>query len=150
MEIKIREANLSEINIIVDFQVQMASETENLFLEHNIVNKGVKAVFEDKTKGQYWVAEVNGNTIASMLITPEWSDWRNKTVLWFQSVYVIPKYRNKGVFKMMYLKLKNIVLVSKDYAGLRLYVDRTNTKAQKVYEKLGMSGEHYFFYEWME
>ncbi len=150
MEIKIREATFSEINIIVDFQVRMSIETENVFLEHEVVYKGVKAVFEDKTKGQYWIAEVNKNIIASMLITPEWSDWRNKTVLWFQSVYVIPNYRKKSVFKMMYLKLKNIVLESEDYAGLRLYVDRTNTKAQKVYEKLGMSGEHYFFYEWME
>ncbi len=127
----------------------MALETENINLEKDVVTKGVEAVFKDITKGQYWVAEINNNVVSSMLMTKEWSDWRNKWVLWFQSVYVLTKYRNQGVFKEMYKRLKNDVLESDNYAGLRLYVDKTNTKAQNVYKNLGMNSEHYNFFEWM-
>ncbi|MCF8370759.1 MAG: GNAT family N-acetyltransferase [Bacteroidales bacterium] len=150
MEFTVRLALATEANIIKDFQIKMALETEDLKLDTVVVEKGVTAVFEDETKGNYWVAETKDQIIGSMLMTPEWSDWRNSTVLWFQSVYVLPEFRGKGVFRQMYLNLQEFVKNSVQYGGLRLYVDKDNISAQKVYEKLGMDGDHYRFYEWMK
>ncbi len=150
MGIIVRKALPNEFSTITEFQIMMALETENIHLDKDTVTKGVKAVFNDSSKGQYWVAEVDSKVISSMLMTSEWSDWRNKTVLWFQSVYVIPEYRKQGVFAEMYNYIKAYVLKSENYAGLRLYVDKTNTGAQNVYEKLGMSAEHYKYFEWMK
>jgi len=147
---EIRKAEISDAEIIRYFQVQMAMETEQLLLDYQIVNKGVMAVFQDSTKGSYYVAEDNTKIIASMLITREWSDWRNGNVLWFQSVYVLPEYRNKGIFKSMYNYARNLVMNDQNLKGLRLYVDRSNKTAQNVYSNLGMNGEHYRIFEWMK
>ncbi len=149
---KVLKANKSQHhNIIVDFQLEMALETESLTLDENIVRNGVAAVFDDPSKGQYYVAlDENENCIASLLTIPEWSDWRCQQVIWIHSVYVVKEMRSKKVFKEMYLYLKNEVNDSKGLAGLRLYVDKRNTKAQSVYEKIGMSNEHYELYEWLK
>ena len=146
--ILIRKAVPSDAPSIIDFQLSMAWETENMKLVHEIVTKGVDAVFNDLSKGQYYVAEADGKVIASLLITYEWSDWRNCNVWWFQSVYVIPEFRRKGVFRKMYSYIRELA-VQQSIAGLRLYVETKNSKAQKTYEALGMSSEHYAFYEWM-
>jgi len=146
--ILIRKAVPSDAPSIIDFQLSMAWETENMKLVHEIVTKGVDAVFNDHSKGQYYVAEADGKVIASLLITYEWSDWRNCNVWWFQSVYVIPEFRRKGVFRKMYSYIRELA-VQQSIAGLRLYVETKNSKAQKTYEALGMSSEHYAFYEWM-
>jgi ribosomal protein S18 acetylase RimI-like enzyme len=150
MEIKIRPGLLFDIDIIADFQVKMAFETENMKLDPATVNLGVAAVMDDPSKGKYWLAEVNGQVVGCLLTVPEWSDWRNGTVLWIHSVYVRPDHRKNGVYKALYLHLKTMVQESKDLRGLRLYVDKTNEQAQKVYEALGMSGDHYHLYEWMK
>ncbi len=126
----------------------MAMETENLILDSATLTKGVMAVFTDKTKGQYYVAEDNKKVVASLMITYEWSDWRNASVWWFQSVYVIPEYRRKGVFRMMYDYIKKEGL-KENIAGLRLYVEAENHRAQKTYEAMGMNGSHYKTYEWL-
>ena len=144
----IRKAVPSDTPSIVDFQLRMALETEDMKLVPEIVTKGVDAVFNDLSKGQYYVAEADGMVIASLLITYEWSDWRNCNVWWFQSVYVVPEFRRKGVFRKMYSHIRELA-VQQDIAGLRLYVETKNSRAQKTYEALGMSSEHYAFYEWM-
>jgi GNAT superfamily N-acetyltransferase len=146
--ILIRKAIASDAPSIIDFQLRMALETENIKLVPEIVTKGVDAVFNDLSKGQYYVAEADGKVIASLLITYEWSDWRNCNVWWFQSVYVVPEFRRKGVFRKMYSHIRELA-VQQGIAGLRLYVEKKNSKAQKTYEALGMSSEHYAFYEWM-
>jgi GNAT superfamily N-acetyltransferase len=128
----------------------MALETENLNLDPSIVQMGVSGVLDDPTKGKYWVAEVDGHIVGCLLTIPEWSDWRNGTVLWIHSVYVEPKFRRAGVFKALYLHLKENVLSSPELRGLRLYVDKTNLVAQKVYTDLEMDREHYHLYEWMK
>ena len=150
MEIKIRPGLLFDIHTIADFQVRMAFETENMKLDPPTVEKGVTAVFDDPAKGKYWLAEVNGQVVGSLLTIPEWSDWRNGTVLWIHSVYVPPQFRKMGIYKKLYSHLKTMVETSPDLRGLRLYVDKTNAPAQKVYEALGMSGEHYHLFEWMK
>jgi len=144
----IRKANPSDAAAIIDFQLKMAWETEKLSLNKETVTKGVNAVFRDDSRGRYFVAEAEGKQIASLLITYEWSDWRNCNVWWFQSVYVIPEYRRKGVFREMYSFIKGLA-EENNIAGLRLYVETRNSAARKTYESLGMSSEHYSFYEWM-
>jgi ribosomal protein S18 acetylase RimI-like enzyme len=150
MSIKIRPGLLFDIQVIADYQIKMALETENMKLDPPTVELGVSAVFDDPSKGKYWLAESNGEVVGCLLTIPEWSDWRNGTVLWIHSVYVHPNYRKGGVYKSLYGHLKKMVEDSKEYRGLRLYVDKTNEPAQKVYEALGMSGEHYHLYEWMK
>jgi len=146
--ILIRNAIHADAPSIIDFQLKMAWETENLRLNTETVTRGVEAVFRDPSKGNYYVAEADGKVVASLLITFEWSDWRNCNVWWFQSVYVLPEYRRQGVFRKMYNHIKELAQ-EQDIAGLRLYVETRNSRAQKTYEALGMSSEHYAFYEWM-
>lgn len=151
MNIKIRPGLLFDIDTIADFQVKMAFETENgLKLDPPTVNKGVSAVMDDPSKGKYWLAEVDGNVIGCLLTVPEWSDWRNGTVLWIHSVYVDPNFRKHGAFKALYNHLKEMVQTSPELRGLRLYVDKSNARAQEVYQKLGMSDDHYSLFEWMK
>ena len=147
--ITIRKATLNDSAAIIDFQQKMAWETEHLILETEIITKGVNAVFSDSERGQYWVADDSGVVVASLLITFEWSDWRNTNVWWFQSVYVLPAFRRMGIFRSMYLHIKDEA-DKQCVAGLRLYVETNNSKAQKTYESLGMKSEHYRMYEWLK
>lgn len=144
----IRKAAQADAPSIIDFQLKMAWETERIKLVPETVTKGVNAVFLDPSKGQYFVAESDGILIASLLITNEWSDWRNKNVWWFQSVYVVPEFRRQGIFRKMYTYIREQA-DKNGIAGLRLYVETKNERAKKTYEALGMSSEHYSFYEWM-
>jgi GNAT superfamily N-acetyltransferase len=145
----IRKATPADSSVIIDFQQKMAWETEGMHLDPDIVSKGVNAVFEEKSKGQYWVAESEGNVVASLMITYEWSDWRNCNVWWFQSVYVLPEYRRKGIFRLMYGFIKEEA-ERNGTGGLRLYVETNNKNAQFTYEALGMQSLHYKMYEWMK
>ncbi|NOZ33732.1 MAG: GNAT family N-acetyltransferase [Chlorobi bacterium] len=144
-----REAKPEEYKVIAGFQEKMAWETEHFKLNTDTVLKGVKAVFEDSSKGKYYIIEEDGKIIASLLTTYEWSDWRNNFVIWIQSVYVLPEYRKKGIFNLMYSEIKKVVKNNPNYSGIRLYVDKTNMNAQKVYTKIGMQGEHYSLFEEM-
>ena len=150
MSINIRPGLLFDIDVIADFQVKMAFETEKMKLDPPTVQLGVSAVMDDPSKGKYWLAEIDGKVVGCLLTVPEWSDWRNGTVLWIHSVYVHAEFRKMGVFRSLYAHLKTMVKDSKDLRGLRLYVDKSNNSAQKVYESLGMSGEHYHLYEWLK
>ena len=146
----IREAKNDDAAQIAAFQLEMALETEHLQLDKNTVERGVAQVFADPSKGTYYVAEKDGQVIASLLTTYEWSDWRNGTVLWIQSVYVRPAFRGNGVYKKMYRHIQQLVDRDDRLKGVRLYVDQTNSRAQQVYEKLGMTAEHYQLFEWMK
>lgn len=144
----IRKAEPEDAPSIIEFQLKMAWETEKMSLVPEIVTKGVYAVFEDHSHGVYYTAEDKGKVVASLLITFEWSDWRNCNVWWFQSVYVVPEYRRQGIFRKMYTFIK-AKAIEEGAAGLRLYVETKNIRAKKTYEALGMNSEHYSFYEWM-
>ncbi len=148
--VTIEMAKLEHLNNIVSFQLAMAKETEDQILDKAILTKGVRAVFEKPNLAQYYVAINEGQVIASTMITYEWSDWRNSTVWWIQSVYVLPEFRGQKVFKKMYEYLQSQVKNSDNIGGLRLYVDKRNQNAQGVYETLGMNGEHYSLFEWMK
>lgn len=147
--IKIEQANVEDTPAIVAFQLAMALETEELRLDPPMVQQGVNAVFNDPGKGFYLVARDGNNLISSLMITYEWSDWRAKTVWWIQSLYVLPEYRQQGVFRQMFDWLSHQARESGTVGGIRLYVDNRNLNARAVYEALGMDGEHYRFYELM-
>jgi ribosomal protein S18 acetylase RimI-like enzyme len=147
--ITIRKAKPEDAPVIIDFQQKMAWETEQLTLINEKISKGVFGVFEDPSRGKYYVAESTGIIVASLLITYEWSDWRNTNVWWFQSVYVLPEFRRTGVFRKMYSFIKDEADKNK-VAGLRLYVESNNVNAQKTYKALGMCSEHYTMYEWLK
>lgn len=148
--IKIRKAKSGDSERIVELQLKMARETEGLRLNKDVVSKGVRGVFQQPARGTYWVAEEKGQILGSLLAIPEWSDWRNGTVLWIHSLYVVPEARGRGVFKKLYLSLTKQVMESPELVGLRLYVDKQNKSAQKIYEKMGMSRDHYELYEWLK
>ncbi|MCF6342670.1 MAG: GNAT family N-acetyltransferase [Bacteroidales bacterium] len=148
---QIRMATEEDHASLVDFQIKMALETEGLVLDKKTVGMGVMQALHNPQKGKYLVATINNKVVASLMLTPEWSDWRNRYVLWFQSVYVLPEARKKGVFKKMYAFVKHhLVLEDEQIAGLRLYVDAGNKKAIEVYKNVGMDGEHYRVFEWMK
>ncbi|HUT37169.1 MAG TPA: GNAT family N-acetyltransferase [Planctomycetota bacterium] len=146
----VRRARREDASTLVEFQLRLARESEGLELDRATVARGVEAVFADAAKGCYWVAEEAGRVVGSLLTIPEWSDWRNATVLWLHSVYIVPEARRRGIFRRLYLTLKAMVESSAEFAGLRLCVDRRNRAAQQVYEALGMSREHYHLYEWLK
>ncbi len=145
-----REASPADVATIVDFQVAMARETEELELDREVCTRGVQALFEDPSRGRYFLAESGGTVIASLMITYEWSDWRNGSVWWIQSVYVLPELRQQRVYAGLYDHVKRLVEADDSLRGIRLYVDRRNTSAQSVYERCGMRGDHYLVFEWMK
>jgi ribosomal protein S18 acetylase RimI-like enzyme len=147
--VKIRLATEEDSNEIIAFQLEMAMESEGVKLNPETLKNGVLSVFRDAQKGKYFVAEDNQKIVGSMLTTYEWSDWRNQWVYWLQSVYIIPAYRGSGIFRLMYEQIKNQVQREKRVAGIRLYVDVSNTHAIGVYNSIGMDGDHYKVFEWM-
>jgi GNAT superfamily N-acetyltransferase len=149
-EIQYRRARPGDHPEIVRFQLEMALETENLRLERARVERGVRAVFEDGARGTYHVAEEGGRVVSSLLITSEWSDWWDGQYWWIQSVFVEPSHRGRGVFRGMYQYVKELAEREPAVRGLRLYVEKRNQRAQRVYASLGMSDDHYDFYEWMK
>ena len=145
-----RDATAEDASAIVDFQQAMARETEDVSLDRDICTRGVQAVFDDPSRGRYFVAEAGGRVVGSLLITYEWSDWRNGVVWWIQSVYVQPEWRKQGIYAGMYEQVQRIAAGDERVKGIRLYVDRRNAPAQAVYRRLGMNGEHYLVFEWMK
>jgi len=148
--VAVRPATPADAAAIVEFQLRLARESEGLALAPEVVAAGVGGVFADLARGRYWVAESGGRLVGCLLTTFEWSDWRAGTVVWVQSVYVVPEARRRGVYRSLYERLRNDVEASPDWKGIRLYVDKTNAPAQRAYERLGMTREHYDLYEWMK
>lgn len=155
-----RLATRSDIATIAEFQLAMALETEQLALDRETVLAGVRGVFDQPERGHYYVAEEtnaaysstreSNAVVASLLITREWSDWRNGEVWWIQSVYVLPTARRRGIYAGLYRYVQSLIADNSAIRGLRLYVDQSNTAAQTVYTQLGMNGEHYRVFEWMK
>jgi GNAT superfamily N-acetyltransferase len=143
----IRDARLSDAAIIARFNREMALETEQRQLTPQRVLRGVKALLADAAKGSYYVAESGGEVIGQLLITYEWSDWRNGNFWWIQSVYVVPEWRGRGVFKSLHAHIERLARKRRDVCGMRLYVDAHNTKAKEVYARLGLNSTHYELWE---
>lgn len=147
-KIVIRYAKIDDVDAIVKFNLEMAYETEGITLSIEKLIDGVKAVFDDTTKGFYVVAECDNKPVGQALVTYEWSDWRNALFWWIQSVYVLPEYRGAGIFRSIFTYIRSLA-ESSNVCGIRLYVERNNHIAKSVYEKLGMEESHYDLYELM-
>jgi GNAT superfamily N-acetyltransferase len=149
-EIRYRDAVRADAQTIIEFQIAMARETEEVELARDVLTRGVEAVFADPSLGRYFIAERDGVVAGSLMITYEWSDWRNGLVWWVQSVYVDPAHRRRGIYGGLYEHVKKLVEPEPGIRGIRLYVDLRNVSAQEVYKRLGMDGGHYQVYEWMK
>lgn len=125
----------------------MAAETENLRLDPDRVETGVAALLEDPSKGLYFVAEVDGAVAGQVMITYEWSDWRNGNIWWLQSVYVKQEFRRLGIFRALFKHLENLARAQAGVCGLRLYMHADNTRARQSYERLGMKHTRYEVFE---
>jgi len=143
----IRLADKRDIGALVGFNRAMALETEGKALEAKVLSTGVQAVFEDEHKGFYIAAEMDEAVVGGLLVTFEWSDWRNGWFWWIQSVYILPEFRGRAIYSRMYDFVKALADERGDVCGFRLYVEHDNLHAQRVYEKLGMNRSHYLAYE---
>ena len=144
--LQIRPATVADLDFIVTGNLAMALETENVRLDPAVLREGVRTLLEGRAPGGYWMAELDGVVAGQLMITHEWSDWRNRLVWWIQSVYVSPAARQHGVFRALYTHVREAARAA-GAGGLRLYVDNTNTRAQRVYTQLGMTGDHYRVFE---
>lgn len=143
----IREANELDIPVIGGFNYNLAKETEHIELNQDVLYKGVSAIVKDQSKGKYFVCESKGRLVGQLMITKEWSDWRNGEFWWIQSVYVDREFRRKGVFKELYRYVEETAAQDERICGIRLYVEKENTAAQNTYKALGMWETYYRLYE---
>ena len=146
-KISIRLAKPPDAKLIAEFNSASALETENKELIPELITSGVEAVFENPTLGFYVVAEADGAVVACLMVTNEWSDWRNGMFWWIQSVYVHPDYRRRGIYRDMYEFVKTIAKEEPNVCGFRLYVEKENTKAQEAYSSMGMEKTGYRLFE---
>jgi GNAT superfamily N-acetyltransferase len=147
---KIRIAKREDADNLVEFNQAMAMETEGKRLEPAVLKSGVEAVFGDDKKGFYVVAEdETGKITGGLMITFEWSDWRDGWFWWIQSVYILPEARGKKIYSRLYNFVKEKAKERGDVRGFRLYVEKENRKAQEVYQKCGMRLSYYLMYEEM-
>jgi GNAT superfamily N-acetyltransferase len=144
--LSIRTAVAGDLEALVAGNVALADESEHVRLDEDTLRHGIRALLDSRAPGRYWVAELEGRVVGQLLITFEWSDWRNRMVWWVQSVYVVPDARGRGVFRALYETARREAEAA-GAGGLRLYVDTTNARAQAVYAALGMNGGHYRVFE---
>ncbi len=143
----VRPATAADADRLVANNLAMALETEGLRLDPARLSVGVRAVLADPAKGRYFVAERDGRVVGQLMVTTEWSDWRNGRIDWIQSVYVAPEARRTGVYRALYEHLRALAEADPEVVGLRLYVHHDNTRAQQVYATLGMARAEYVVFE---
>ena len=147
VEIIVRPAKIEDAEFLVRGNAQMALETEGLSLDLDRLRDGVHAVFDDPARGFYLVGEVGGQRAGQMMITYEWSDWRNAMFWWIQSVYTVPELRGRGVFRAIYSRVEWLAKKEGAACGLRLYVEAHNERAQATYLRCGMRETVYRMFE---
>lgn len=143
----IRQATFQDASELAEFNINMARETEGIELKPEVIAAGVTAMIENPQRGFYLVVELDNGIQASLMVTTEWSDWRNGIFWWIQSVYVRPQYRRQGLYRELYARVKELAEQEPSVCGFRLYVEHDNTAAQKTYRSLGMSETGYRIYE---
>jgi ribosomal protein S18 acetylase RimI-like enzyme len=145
--IRIRLARRRDAPALVAFNSAMALETEAKLLFPNVIGAGVRALLARPASGFYVVAQCNAQVIGALLITKEWSDWRNGDFWWVQSVYVLPEHRGRGVYRRLYRHVQRLAARRRSVVGFRLYVDHDNARARRVYRSLGMKQTRYAIFE---
>jgi ribosomal protein S18 acetylase RimI-like enzyme len=143
IDLTIRDATPGDAEIIADFNSRLAFETEGMRLSPEVINRGVETLLADQSKGRYWVAQADSRVVGQIMVTYEWSDWRNGMIWWIQSVYVHGDYRRSGVFSALYRHVESLARRDPQVSGIRLYVERDNARARRTYESLGMDMTDY-------
>ena len=143
IDLTIRDATPGDAEIIADFNSRLAFETEGMRLSPEVINRGVETLLADQSKGRYWVAQADSRVVGQIMVTYEWSDWRNSMIWWIQSVYVHGDYRRSGVFSALYRHVESLARRDPQVSGIRLYVERDNARARRTYESLGMDMTDY-------
>ena len=143
----IRLATPADRDVLVGFARAMALETERLELDLETVRAGVAALLADPARGRVFVVDVDGAPAATLMITYEWSDWRNGFFWWIQSVYVAPAHRRRGLYRLLHEHVRDLAARTNGVYGLRLYVEHENRNAQATYRRMGMDETHYRLYE---
>jgi GNAT superfamily N-acetyltransferase len=147
MQLHLRRAEMRDADTIARFNAQMASETEGKELIEEVIGAGVRRLLETPTLGFYLVADHEGRVVACLMITNEWSDWRNGLFWWIQSVYVEKDFRRQGVYRRMYEHVREMAKADGGVCGFRLYVEKENEVAHATYASLGMKETDYLLYE---
>jgi GNAT superfamily N-acetyltransferase len=145
--ITIRTATLDDLETLARWAEAMALETEGKVLDAATIRAGIAAGLADPHKARYLVAEHDGRAVGTLMLTTEWSDWRNGWWWWIQSVYVAEGARRLGVFRAMYAHVEHEARATPGVCGLRLYVENDNARAQATYAALGMRDAHYRVFE---
>ncbi len=143
MKLTIRDASPDDATVIAAFNRGIATETEGHDLDPALIGRGVQRILSDRSLGRYWVAETDGAVVGQIMVTYEWSDWRNGMLWWVQSVYVHRDYRRQGIYTALYHHVEALAHASDDIAGIRLYVEKDNLRAQQTYARLGMAMTNY-------
>ncbi len=146
-QVQIRLGTIEDASVIANFTRRIALETEDIELDTDTVLRGVENGLSDTKNGFYIVAEIQGKVIGCLMITYEWSDWRNGVQWWLQSVYVDANHRGSGVFKKLFAFVLKLANHEHNVCGIRLYVDKSNSTAQSTYESLGLKSTNYLLYE---
>jgi GNAT superfamily N-acetyltransferase len=147
VELSIRRGEMRDADTIARFNAQMARETEGKELIADVIGAGVRKLVATPSLGFYLVAEHEGRVVACLMITNEWSDWRNGLFWWIQSVYVEATYRRQGVYRRMYEEVRSLANADAGVCGFRLYVEKENEVAHATYASLGMKETDYLLYE---
>lgn len=143
----IRQALAQDAAELAEFNISMARETESVELIPDVIRAGVEAMIQHPERGFYLVVELDNGIQASLMVTTEWSDWRNGTFWWIQSVYVRPRYRRQGLYRELYERVKELAEQDSSVCGFRLYVERDNDVARQTYRRLGMQETDYRIFE---
>jgi ribosomal protein S18 acetylase RimI-like enzyme len=143
----VRLGDADDARVLAEFNAAMALETEGKALLPEVIGAGVRALLANPAAGFYVVAEEAGRMVGSLLVTKEWSDWRNGDFWWIQSVYVLEKFRRQGVYRRLYRHVQALAAKDPRVCGFRLYVERDNARAKAVYGALGMKETRYLVYE---
>lgn len=143
----VRPATLADVETVVGFNLRLAAESEGRTLDRTAGLRGVEAIVHDPARGRYWIAERQGTACGQCLVTIEPSDWMGGTYWWLQSVYVDPAHRGAGVFRALWDHVARAARETGDVRAIRLYVDRENTTARRVYSGIGMAETAYRVYE---
>ena len=147
MSIRIRAARTDDAEFLAAGNVAMAWESEHKQLDPATVIRGVRAVLDDDAKGRYFIAERDGQPVGQLMVTYEWSDWRNGNFWCIQSVYVLPEARRLGVFRALFAHLERLAKADATVCGIRLYVERENDHAQATYRHCGLEDAGYVVME---
>jgi ribosomal protein S18 acetylase RimI-like enzyme len=148
-DLQVRTASPDDWETIVAFNCRLAEETENLCLDPAVIGPGVRSALSDPRKARYFVACFGPEVVGQLMLTTEWSDWRNGDIWWLQSVYVDPPFRRQGVFRELYRHACREADTDPNVVGLRLYVEIHNNRAQDVYRRLGMQEAGYLVMQHM-